>query len=660
MFWPMRAFWPRSKTRDFGFRTLNSGETPRPTVTRRGFMLLGVQLAAAGGLAWRMRQLQIVEHEEYRMLAEENRINIRLLPPARGEIFDRTGKPLAVNAQNYRVVMVREQAKEHEEMLRRLGYVIDLPERQRDKALKEMASKSSFVPVPVAEHLTWHEFAAVNANAPALPGVQPDVGLSRFYPNGHGTSHVIGYVGRVSKNDIEAEEREKGAVDPILRVPELQIGKTGIERAREMELRGTVGNRRIEVNAGGRVVRELGRTEGQPGTDLQLTLDLGLQQYALDRLGGESAAVVVMDVQTGDLLALASYPTFDPNLFVTGISYDDYAAYRDDEFRPLHNKWANGLYPPGSTFKMMVALTGLHHGLITPAEQIYCNGQYRIGNRIFHDWKRGGHGHVDMNKSLAQSCDVYYYELARRCGIDRIAEMCRRFGLGVEHEIDFPSLKPGLIPTREWKKRVKDDGWRPGDTLNAGIGQGYVLASPFELSLMTARIATGNGLKPRLVRARNGEPVRASNAPDLGVSAEHLEVVRRGMFNVVQGGTAYRSRIADRANLMAGKTGTSQVRNISKAERARGVTRNDQLPWERRDHALFVCYAPYENPKYAVSVIVEHGGGGSAVAAPIARDIMIRALYGPNPPLDAWPPGQRPEHIPGSRAQQANEERART
>ncbi|HUF55366.1 MAG TPA: penicillin-binding protein 2 [Thermohalobaculum sp.] len=636
--------WRKQKIRDFGFGAPKPGEVRNaPKLTRRGFVLLGVQLAVAGGLAWRMRQLQLVEHDTYHLLAEENRINLRLIAPARGEIFDRHGAPLALNSQNYRVVMVREQAKEPEEMLNRLGYIIDLPGHQRDKALKEMASKSSFVPVPVAEHLSWREFAAVNANAPALPGVQPEVGMSRFYPNGHGTCHVVGYVGRVSERDIETEEQERGAVDPLLTLPEFQMGKTGVERARELELRGTAGNRRIEVNAGGRVVRELGRTEGEPGADLQLTLDLDLQQYALDRLNGESAAVVVMDVRTGDLLALASYPTFDPNLFVTGISYKDYAAYREDKYRPLHNKWANGLYPPGSTFKMMVAMTGLHHGIIKPGASVFCNGGYNLGNRRFHCWKKGGHGHVAMLQSLAQSCDVYYYDLAKRCGIDNIAAMCNRFGLGVDHEVDFPSLKAGLIPTQEWKKRVKDDGWRQGDTLNSGIGQGFVLTSPFELALMTARLASGKALRPRLVRARGGVPLPVEEPPALDIDPEHLGIVQRGMFEVVQGGTAYRSRIADPANQMAGKTGTSQVRNITRAERARGVTRNDQLPWERRDHALFICYAPFEAPKYAVSVIVEHGGGGSATAAPIARDVMVRALYGPNPPASAFPGGEIPE-----------------
>ena len=650
-------FRRKRKSRDFGFGAPSPDEAKAPRMTRRGFVVLGIQLAAAGGLAWRMRQLQLVEHDKYRLLAEENRINIRLLPPARGEIFDRNGRPVAMNSQNYRVVMVREQAKKPEEMLRRLGYVIDLPERQREKALKEMSQKSSFVPVPVAEHLTWSEFAAVNANAPGLPGVQPEVGLSRFYPSGHATSHVVGYVGRVSDRDLEAAGPNP---DPVLLLPEFQIGKTGVERAKEQELRGTAGNRRIEVNAAGRVVRELGRSEGEPGTDLQLTLDLDLQQFALDRLNGESAAVVVMDVRSGDLLALASYPTFDPNLFVTGISYSDYAAYREDKYRPLHNKWANGLYPPGSTFKMMVAFTGLEHGLIGPDERIFCNGGYNLGNRRFHCWKDGGHGHVAMIQSLAQSCDVYYYELAKRCGIDRIAKTCRRFGLGIEHAVDFPSLKSGLIPTQEWKRRVREEGWRQGDTLNAGIGQGYVLASPFELSLMTARIASGRALKPRLIRARDGIPVPVEEPADLGFAPDHVDIVRRGMFNVVQGGTAYRSRIADPANQMAGKTGTSQVRNITKAERARGVTRNDQLPWERRDHALFVCYAPYENPKYAVSVIVEHGGGGSTAAAPIARDVMIRALYGPSPPASAFPSGEIPEAFAPVASPTAAGERVRT
>ena len=624
-------------------RQEEQGAEHRP-LTRRGLIALGGQLAVGAVLAYHMRRLQIVEAERYRLLAEENRINLHLIPPVRAEIFDRSGAPLAVNRQNYRVVMIRERAGDVEAMLDRLGLIIDIPPRRRRRVLREMRKKSAFVPVAVADYLEWRDFAAVNANLPALAGVQPEVGLSRHYANGELTAHVVGYVGRVTERELKAQE----IADPVLQLPDFQIGKTGIERAIEHELRGTAGTRRIEVNAVGRVIRELDRIDGVPGTDLHLTLDLGLQAYARERLADEAAAVVVIDVNNGDLLALISNPTYDPNLFVRGISTADWQRLLNNEYRPLANKWASGLYPPGSTFKMMVALAALEAGVVSPEERVFCKGWIKLGRRRFHCWRRGGHGHLKLRQAIEQSCDVFYYEMARRAGIERIAAMARRFGLGAAAELPIPAIKGGLIPDKAWKLRVHDDAWRVGDTLNAGIGQGFVLTTPLQQAVMAARLASGRAVRPRLIRARGGTPVTLAEPADLGLRPEHLALVRGGMFDVVNGrrGTARRSRIADQAMAMAGKTGTSQVRNITAAERAAGVIKNADLPWKRRDHALFLCFAPFDKPKYAVAVVVEHGGGGSKVAAPIARDVMMRALYGEEVPLEAYPPGQRPERAP--------------
>ena len=602
------------------------GENRLP-ITRRGVVLLGVQALVAGALGWRMRQLQVVETERYRTLAEENRINMRLLAPARAQLFDRNGEPLAINTRNYRVVMVREQAGDAEEMLKRLGYLIDIPEHQRRRVLKEIKGKSAFVPIGVAEHLSWEDFAEINANAPALPGIHPEVGLSRFYPHGPQTAHVVGYVGRVTQRDLDRITAAGKEPDPILQIPEFQIGKTGAERALELELRGQAGNRRIEVNSVGRVIRELDRSEGAGGDDLHLTLDLEMQKYCHERLGEESAATVLMDVRNGDLLAMASNPTYDPNPFVLGISSKEYKSLLDDDHRPLHNKWASGMYPPGSTFKMVVALAALEEGVIGPGETVYCPGHLKLGKRKFHCWRRGGHGYVDLRESLEQSCDVYYYEVARRVGIEKIGEMARRLGLGVDTDLPVAAMRSGLIPTKAWKRKRHETDWLVGDTLNSGIGQGYVLATPLQLAIMTSRIASGRMLQPRLIRARAGSPVLVEHPPAMEINPRHFDYVRRGMFDVVNSarGTAKRVKIKDDAFRMAGKTGTSQVRNISKAERARGVIRNEDLPWNRRDHALFVGYAPADNPRYAVSVVVEHGGGGSKAAAPIARDILLKA-----------------------------------
>ncbi|MGG7565898.1 penicillin-binding protein 2 [Rhodovulum sp. DZ06] len=610
-------------------------------LTRRGLLLLGAQTGMMGLLAWRMRQLQVEQSHEFLLLAEENRINIRLLPPARGRIFDRNGRPLAENRSNYRVAMIRERARDPEAVLDRLARLIPISERERERALTEMRRKSAFVPVTVAEHLEWEDFARVAVNAPALPGVEVEAGLTRFYPEGQDFAHIVGYVGRVNERELEAD----GGRTPLLQIPDFQIGKSGVELRQETALRGAEGASRIEVNALGRVIRELDRKEGDPGEDLQLTVDLDLQHYAMERLNGESAAAVILDTETGDVVLLASSPGFEPNQFVFGISSKNWKALLDDPYRPLANKTVSGQYPPGSTFKMVVALAALEAGVLDPAEKVFCNGRYKLGDRYFHCWRRGGHGHVDLDQSLEQSCDVFYYEIAKRVGIDAISDMANRLGIGVPHDLPLPAVRSGLTPTRAWKRRAHDQAWLIGDSLNAGIGQGYVLATPLQLAVMTARIATGRAVSPRLVRGRRGLPLPDPVAPPLDVNPAHLRMVREGMNSVVNSrrGTARKSRIADEANRMAGKTGTSQVRRITKAERAAGVIRNEDLPWERRDHALFVSYAPYDKPKYACAVVVEHGGGGSTAAAPIARDLMMRALWGELPPLAAYPPEERRE-----------------
>ena len=612
-------------------------DEPPPRITRRGLMLLGIQAGVMGALAWRMRDLQLVQNERYRLLAEENRINMRLIPPARGIITDRHGAIVAGNRQNYRVVMVREQAKDPEAVLARLAEIVVLPPDMRERALREMMGRSAFVPVVVAEHLTWDDIVRVSANAPVLPGVIPEVGLSRIYPDGMNTAHVVGYVGPVSESDLAKIEDP----DPVLQIPRFQIGKTGVETRLEPLLRGQAGNQKIEVSAAGRVIRELARVEGTPGKDVELTLDLGLQNYAMQRMAGESAAAAVIDVTNGDIVALASAPGFDPNSFVFGIRSGEWKSLLDNEYHPLSNKTVTGTYPPGSTFKIAMALAALDAGVASPGDGVGCPGYTTLGNRRFHCWKHGGHGRVDLRRSLSQSCDCYYYEMGRRLGPDRISAMAKLLGLGVRHDLPMPAVSAGNMPDAAWKKEKRGESWTTGDSFNYGIGQGFTLASPLQLAVMTARVASGRAVAPRLIRAIDGvaEPVAAAEA--LPLEARHLHAVRDGMFAVSNEGTAFRSRIADPTMLMAGKTGTSQVRIITAAERAAGVTKNEQLPWRRRDHALFVAYAPYDKPRYAIAQIVEHGGGGSAVAAPIARDILLYALCGGLPPLEAYPSEQR-------------------
>jgi len=608
-------------------------------ISRRALVVGGFQLGVIGALGWRLQSMQVEQADQFRLLAEENRINIRLLPPSRGLIFDRNGIAIADNEQNYRVVMVREDAGDVGEVLAKLTEIVDIDPDDLSRAMEEMRRRSPFVPVTIADRLSWEDVAQINLNTPALPGIQAEVGLSRVYPWGADLAHVVGYVGPVSDYDLSRIDDP----DPLLQIPKFQIGKTGAENKLERTLRGSAGTRRIEVNAAGRIMRELDRQEGDPGKDIQLTLDSRLQSYVQARLDGESAGAVVIDLENGDLRAIASAPAFDPNLFVRGISVSDWTALNEDRFRPLAAKAVQGTYPPGSTFKMVTVMAAMEAGVVTPDETVYCPGYTDVFNIRFHCWKRGGHGNIDLHESLKQSCDCYYYEIAQRVGIDKMAEMARKLGLGVRHDLPISAVAQGLAPDKEWKARVRGEDWRIGDTVNASIGQGYVLTSPLQLAVMTARIATGRTVTPRLIRLIDGVEQPSGLGESLGINENTLRRIRASMNDVCnhRRGTAYGSRITDDAHKMAGKTGTSQVRRITPEERAAGVTRNEDLPWERRDHALFVGFAPYDNPRYAVSVIVEHGGGGSRAAAPIARDIILQAQYGGPPPLEAYPAGVR-------------------
>ena len=608
-------------------------------INRRALFMGGCMAATMAVLAGRMRYLGIDQSDAFSLLAEQNRVNIQLLPPARGLILDRNGKLIAGNEQTYRVVITREGAGDVDLVLNRLSHLIPLTQEDLTRVLKDMAKNPAFVPIPVADRLSWEEFSSISLNAPALPGVTPDVGLSRLYPRDTDFAHVVGYVGPVSEKDLEGIENP----DPLLRIPKFQIGKIGVEKWTEDVLRGSAGNRKIEVNHVGRIMRELERAEGQSGADLTLTLDADLQNFLQIRLGDQSAACVVMDVQNGDIMGAVSAPSFNPNLFVRGISNADYRALMDNDHRTLANKVAQGAYPPGSTFKIVTALAALADGQIDTDTTVSCPGYLDFGGRKFHCWKSGGHGKVDLARALAESCDVFFYDVAQKVGIEKISEMGKTMGLGQRHDLPMSAITEGILPTKEWKQARFNQDWRIGDTINASIGQGYVLASPLQLAVMTARVATGRLVVPRLVKAVDGVEVAIAKALPLGMETSHLQTVRSGMDQVVNGqhGTSYAARIDNVAMLMAGKSGTSQVRNISAAERETGVVDNVDRPWKERDHALFVAYAPADAPRYAVAVVVEHGGGGSLAAAPIARDALLRVMTGALPdPMD-YPESQR-------------------
>ncbi|REC58007.1 penicillin-binding protein 2 [Rhodosalinus sediminis] len=620
-------------------RSARDTETSVRRVSRRGLIVAGLQAGFMGLLTLRLRHMQVEQADAFRLLAEENRINVRLIPPRRGRIFDREGRLIAGNEPAYRITVVREDAGDVEAVLRRLARIVPLTEEDIDRVSAEAARSAPFLPVTVADRVSWEDVSRVAVNAPALPGITPEVGQSRVYPRREDFAHVVGYVGPVSERDLA----RYADPEPVLRIPRFQIGKVGVEARYEERLRGRAGTRRVEVNATGRVMRELDRQEGAPGADLQLTVDHQLQDYVRARLGRESASVVVMDLEEGDLLAIASAPSYDPNKFVQGIPVEDYAALRDNERRPLASKTVQDAYPPGSTFKMVTALAALEADVVSPEETVWCPGHMEVGGRRFHCWKRGGHGHMNLEEALRESCDVYFYDLALKVGIDAVAATARRLGFGQAFDVAMSAVAEGLVPDRDWKARTRGAEWRIGDTVNASIGQGYVLASPLQLAVMTARLATGRDLAPRLVKSVDGVAAPVRPAASLGFNENHLRRIRKAMYTATNNrrGTGYASRIVAEAMTMAGKTGTSQVRNITAAERRAGVIRNEDLPWQRRDHALFVDFAPYDAPRVAVAVVVEHGGGGASAAAPIARDVTLQALYGETPPLEAYPSAAR-------------------
>jgi len=573
-----------------------------------------------------MYELQVVEADRYAVLADENRISLRLLTPLRGRILDRFGVALADSRQNYQLVIVAEQAGDVAATLDALGGLIEVGETDRRRVLRDVRRKHSFVPIVVRANLSWDEMARVEVAVPELPGVSIDQGVTRHYPFGETAAHVVGYVAAVSEQELDG--------DPLLELPDFRIGKSGVEKSQDTELRGTAGTSQVEVNAFGRVVRELARVAGKPGQDVVTSLDMTMQEFVTRRCSSEqSVSCVLLDVVTGDVLALVSSPSFDPVPFSTGLTSAMWQDLSNDPRKPLSNKVIAGVYPPGSTFKPVVATAALTAGVLTPETSFTCPGYLELGDATFHCWRHDGHGTLRLRDAIKRSCDVFFYETARRVGIDRLAAMARRFGFGGALGIDIPGERPGLIPSRDWKLATTGTAWSQGETLIAGIGQGSVLATPLQLATMVARLVTGRAVSPRLVRADGLMPTGGDPAPpdfpSLGINPRALALVLDGMNAVVneQGGTAYAARITEPGFAMGGKSGTSQVRHISEFEREHGVRKARQIPWKERDHALFLAFAPVSAPRYVCATVVEHGGasggGGSAVAAPICRDVLL-------------------------------------
>jgi len=605
------------------------------TILTRRTMFLGVGgLAMFGVLGARLYDLQVRNAENYISLSEDNRFNYNILLPSRGRILDRNSEPLAINEPNYRVVLIPERSHDVENVLKHVGQVIDLNSKDLKRIHQDIRHNPRFVPIAIQDNIDWKTFAALNMRMHDLPGIIPEVAEGRAYPYGGIFAHTLGYIGRAGDKDI-AEDK-----DPLLRQPTFRIGKTGVEAAVEKRLRGASGKLKVEVNAMGRIVREWPNPKDAaiPGQDVYLTLDAKLQKFAADQFEDDSGGISVMDCMTGELRTLLSMPSFDGNLFVNGLTQADMDRMNNDPKRPQFNKVIGGGYPPASTFKMTVMLAALESGLVNPNKSVFCVGKMRLGNRTFHCWKRQGHGAMDMRNGLKHSCDSYFYEISQIIGIDRIANMARRLGLGQNHDIGISGEKSGIVPDEAWKQARLGSGWRTGDTLNASIGQGFVLATPLQLSVMAARLANAKlALKPSLIIG-DGIP----SFDNLDIDPTHLAFVRDAMHAVCEepGGTAYRYDSLKLGGVeMAGKTGTGQVRGISTSERATGVRKHGAVPWELRDHSIFVGFGPYENPRFAVATIVEHGGSGAGRAADITRQVLSEALridgMGPQPQKEA-------------------------
>ncbi|MDP1630532.1 MAG: penicillin-binding protein 2 [Caulobacter sp.] len=616
--------------------------------TRRAFLLGGITGAGLVALTGRLVHLQVVEAQRYQKLARSNQFNFRLVPPPRGLILDRDGVTLASNRPNFRLLVSRETGMDVEKTVADLATLVPLSPERQERLVRDIKRAPRKSPVQVMEDMSWEEFTRINVRAPELPGVTADMGEVRVYPYGGAFAHVIGYVAKVNDRDLKAAGPNP---DPLLYHPGFRTGRQGVEKAFELDLRGKAGAQKLEVDAMGRVVREdpAGDIPATPGREVRLTLDADIQNRALEVMGEESGAIVLMDCRSGDLLCMASTPSFDANRFVKGLSGPEYRALAQYERKPLLDKAMSGTYPPGSTFKPMVALAALSSG-VNPEVRVNCTGSWFFGGRTWHCW--GRHGSQNMHDAIKNSCDIYFYQTALKIGPDPIAAAAHAFGLGGIFDIGIPGQKKGIVGSKEWKRKANRDPrnqpWFAGDTVNYGIGQGLITVNPLQSAVMTARLANGKkALNPRLIMSVGGvDQPHGDAVPDLPYAPELLEYVRGGMIAVANdtSGTAYRqSQLGLGDVLMAGKTGTAQVRVF----RAGDSRKSSGVRWALKDHNWFIAFAPIDAPRYAISVLIEHGGlGGATAAAPRAREVMRVALLKdpeirsriekplPAPPLD--------------------------
>lgn len=591
-------------------------------MTVRIWALAGIFVMMGLILLSRIFYLQILEGEKYRFLADKNRISVRQTHPSRGFIYDRNGVKLAVNKKTFQAVLIKEDAPDYRQTLANFLKLIPLDEDEMKRIEKEISWKRAFMPIRLKDNLSYEEIARLQLNAPDLVGIQTEEGMVRFYPEGKATAHVVGYVSLLNENDVRSDPN-----NPFIDLPGYRIGRTGIEGSQEERLRGIPGTRKTEINAQGRSVRILEDIPAVPGEDIYLTIDVELQKYMTEVLRAYAASSVVLDVKTGEILGLVSAPTFDPNLFAYPIPAKEWRQLITNKRLPLQNKALSGSYSPGSIFKLVVALAGLEKGDIKRNTTVDCQGKTKLGNQIFHCWKRNGHGEETLENALMHSCDVYFYEVSQKIGSQQILATARKLGFGAPTQQDIKGERSGLVPSPAWKEERYNDAWRMGDTLNLSIGQGFLNATPMQLVKATAEIANGGyQVRPFLIYETDAEKSREPK--ERLFKEEYIRILQSGMNRVVnkQQGTGHASAFDVDGQKMAGKTATTQVRRISLKERQEGIKSQDELPEEYRDHAIFVAYAPVDQPRFAIVVLVEHGGGGAQVAAPLASKIMKKTL----------------------------------
>ena len=596
-------------------------------ITRRMFILSSLKIAVFIGIICRLFYLQISENIKWRSLSDMNRLREWKVPPQRGIIEDYFGEKIAKNTQVFQLHMIPEDVPNLEELFFRLSKIIDFNERKKSHLIKRLKKRKPWEPIIISDNLSWSEFSRLNLFLHETPGIKPVVSIARKYIEDGSFSHIIGYVSAVSVKDLE-----NSALLRKINIPGLKTGKNGLEKSLNEDMIGKPGLQRFEVNAYGKRIKELKFVEGTAGKNYRTTLDIDVQQFTSELLKDKSGSICVMDIYTGDIIAMVSSPTFDANKFVHGIDTKDWQDLINDDKKPLINKSIAGLYPPGSTIKPLVALSALENDVISPNTTTECKGVIELYGHTYHCWKEKGHGFLRLREGIKQSCDIYFYEVARRLGVDRLAETANKFGLGNKVFDILDEERTGLVPSTKWKLKNIGRGWLLGETLLAGIGQGYFQVTPIQLCLMTAQLANGGyKIKPKIIyneqALQSTTDASREQFGQLYRNQENVKFVLDAQFGATNEpmGTSYRSRHVKPEYIFAGKTGTSQIRSITEEERELKIKQKD-LPYKRRDHALFTAFAPYKNPRYAFSVVIEHGGAGSSAAAPLAKKVIKKVL----------------------------------